>query len=715
MSTNPKLGRRSFLQAGAAAAGGLLIGFYLPEKGQLLAQGPQGGRGGAPATLYPNAFVRVGTDDIVTLTIHKPENGQGTETSIAMLLAEELECDWKKVRTEFAPINPTFYGGERQGTFGSQAVRTSWTPLRRTGAAAKDMLIQAAATRWGVDKSMCRAENSTVVNLSTNARLSYGSLADAASKLPVPANVVLKDPSQFRLLGKPMKRRDAAIKSSGQAMYAMDVKVPGMVYAVVQRSPVVGGKVASFDATKARAVPGVKHVIQIPEGIAVIAENTYAATEGRKALDVKWDEGANASLTSAAIREKLVALTSKPGAVARNIGTAEASLASAAKKVEVAYEVPYLAHAPMEPFSCVADVRADSAELWVGTQIPGIANSDAMRVAGLTADKVKLHTLYMGGGFGSRGGGEFINEAVGISKAIGTPVKLMYTREDDLAHGKFRPTSYARMAAGLDAQGWPVAFTSNIACSSFAGIQSNGVDREGVAGVADTLYSIPNVLVHYSEPGISIPTNYWRSVGHSQNTFFMEAFIDEMAAAGGKDPVELRRRLLSAPSAARLLGVLNLAAEKSNWGKPLPAGRFRGVAVVNCFGSFNAQVAEVSVTAGKLQVHRVVSAVDCGMVVNPAGIVQQQQSAIVYGLSAALRGAITFDKGRVVQTNFHQYEPLRINEMPVVEVHIVPSTEASGGMGEVGTPAIAPAVANAIFAATGKRVRQLPFSSNPLA
>jgi isoquinoline 1-oxidoreductase beta subunit len=454
-------------------------------------------------------------------------------------------------------------------------------------------------------------------------------------------------------------------------------------------------------------------VVQIPEGIAVVAENTYAATEGRKVLDVKWIDGANASLTSAGIREKLMALTSTPGGVAKNSGTAEASLVSAAKKVEVEYEAPYLAHAPMEPYSCVADVRADSAELWAGTQIPGIANSDAVRVAGLSADKVKLHTLYMGGGFGSRGGGAFITEAVGISKAIGAPVKLLYTREDDLAHGKFRPTSYARMAAGLDDQGWPVAFTSNIACSSFAGMQ-NGVDREGVAGVADTLYSIPNVLVHYHEPGIDIPTNFWRSVGHSQNTFFMEAFVDEMATAGGKDPVKLRRKLLSGPGGARLLGVLNLAVEKSGWGKPLPAGRFRGVAVVNCFGSFNAQVAEVSVTSGKVQVHRVVSAVDCGMVVNPSGIVQQQQSAIVYGLSAALRGAITFDKGRVEQTNFHQYEPLRINEMPVVEVHIMPSTEASGGMGEVGTPAIAPAVANAIFAATGKRIRRLPFSSAPL-
>jgi isoquinoline 1-oxidoreductase beta subunit len=488
-----------------------------------------------------------------------------------------------------------------------------------------------------------------------------------------------------------------------------------MLYAVVARPPVYGGKVASFDPAKAKAVAGVKQVIQIPEGIAIVAENTWAAMEGRKALQVQWNDGANAGLTSDAIRKRLEAmLTSKPGAVARTVGTADAALSSSEKKVAADYEAPYLAHAPMEPHTCVADVRADSCEVWAGTQIPGIAHSDAVRVSGLTADKVKVHTLYMGGGFGSRGGGAYISEAVGISKAIGAPVKLTYTRDDDLQHDRYRPASFTRFAAGLDAQGWPVAFKSQTACSSFAGL-NNGLDREGVAGIADTLYSIPNVLVDYREPEINIPTNYWRSVGHSQNTFFNECFIDELAAAGGKDPVELRRKLLTGANAARLLGVLNLAAEKSDWGKPLPAGRFRGIAVVNCFGSFNAQVAEVSITQGKVRVHRVVSAVDCGVVVNPAGVVQQMQSAIVYGLSAAFRGAITLNAGSVVQTNFHQYEPLRIHEMPVVEVHIVPSTQAPGGIGEVGTPAIAPAVVNAVSAAVGRRIRRLPLSLENLA
>jgi isoquinoline 1-oxidoreductase beta subunit len=658
----------------------------------------------------------VGSDDVVTLIVHKPENGQGTETSIAMLLAEELDCNWSKVKTEFAPINAAFYGGATQGTFGSQAVRTSWTPMRRAGAAVREMLMQAAATRWGVDKSQCRTENGVVINTATNARLSYGSVADAASKLAVPANPTLKDPAQFKLLGKPVKRLDTAAKSTGKALYAIDVNLPGMLHAVVARSPVFGGKAAGFDAARAKAVKGVRHVVEIPEGIAVVADNTWAAMEGRKALDIRWDEGANANVSSATIRQRMSELTEKPGATGRPVGNGEAALATAAKRIDAIYEAPYLAHAPMEPHTCVADVHSGTCAVWAGTQIPGIAHSNAVQVTGLAADKVQVHTLYMGGGFGSRGGGAYIQEAVGISKAIGLPIKLTYSRDDDLQHDRYRPASFARMAAGLDAEGWPIAWTARIACSSFSvqGLR-NGFDSEGVAGVADTLYNFPNVFVGYHEPGIGIPTNYWRSVGHSQNTFFAESFLDELAAAGGKDPVELRRRMLGGTNAARLLGALNLAAEKAGWGKPLPAGHFQGVAAVNCFGSFNAQIAEVSITEGKLRVHRVVSAVDCGQVANPAGVAQQMESAIVYGLSAALRGAITIEKGRVQQTNFHQYEPLRMSEMPVIETHIVPSTQAPGGMGEVGTPAIAPAVTNAIFKATGKRIRRLPISLEKLA
>ena len=698
---NVKLNRRGFLKISTAAAGGLLVGFYMPGKSELAAQS-------ANTIKNLNAFVHIGTDDLVTFIIHKPENGQGTTTSLSQLLAEELEVDWKKIRWEYAPINPV-YGAGLQGTVGSQAIRSTYTPLRQAGAAAREMLIQAAAQQWGIDKAQCRAENSTVINTVTNAKLSYGSLADAASKLPAPAanTIQLKPATAFKVVGKPTKRLDTPEKITGKAEFALDVVRPGMLYAVVARCPVTGGSVASFDPTAAKAVPGVKHVVQIPEGIAIVADNTWAAMEGRKALVVQWNEGENAALNTAAIREILSKAIATPGNVAKRQGEGEAALATAAKQIEAVYEAPYLAHAPMEPFTCVADVKGDSCEVWVGSQLPSVANGNAIQASGLPANKINLHTLYMGGGFGSRGGGAYVTETVGISKALGIPIKVTYTREDDLSTDRFRPASYMRFKAGLDSSGKLTAWTARVSCSSFAGLQ-NGLDREGTAGISDILYNIPNIQVEYREPGIKIPTNYWRSVGHSQNTFFTESFIDELAIEAGKDPVEFRRELLA--NQPRLLGALNLAAEKAGWGKPLPAGRAMGVAAVNCFGSFNAQIAEVSIVQGKVRVHRVVSAVDCGQAVNPAGVEQQMQSAIVYGLSAALRGNITFEKGRVQQTNFHQYEPLRIDEMPVIETYIVPSTNNPGGMGEVGTPAIAPAVGNAIFKATGKRVRRMPFS-----
>jgi isoquinoline 1-oxidoreductase beta subunit len=701
---NSKLDRRSFLKVGTTAAGGLLVGFYLPGKGALAAQS-------GVSIKNLNAFVHVGTDDLVTFIIHKPENGQGTTTSLAQLLAEELEVDWKKIRWEYAPIGQVYASGGLQGTVGSQAVRTTYNPLRQAGAVAREMLKQAAAQQWGIDKAQCRAENSTIVNTVTNARLSYGSLADAASQLTPPAanTIQLKPVSEFKVVGKPTKRLDTPAKVTGKAEFALDVRRPEMLYAVVARCPVTGGSVASFDATKAKAVAGVKHVVQIPEGVAVVADNTWAAMEGRKALVVQWNEGENAALNTEAIRDILTKATATPGNVATRRGEGEAALATSAKLIEAIYEAPYLAHAPMEPFTCVADVKPNSCEVWVGSQLPSVANGNAIQASGQPASQINLHTLYMGGGFGSRGGGAFVTEAVGISKALGIPIKLTYTREDDLQTDRFRPASYVRFKAGMDASGKLMTWTARASCSSFSAQgMRNGVDREGVAGIDDILYSIPNIQVEYREPGIKIPTNYWRSVGHSQNTFFTESFIDELAIAAGKDPVEFRRELLA--TQPRLLGALNVAAEKAGWGKPLPAGRAMGVAAVNCFGSFNAQIAEVSIVQGKVRVHRVVSAVDCGIAVNPAGVEQQMQSAIVYGLSAALRGNITFEKGRVQQTNFHQYEPLRMDEMPVIETYIVPSTSNPGGMGEVGTPAIAPAVANAIFKATGKRVRRMPFS-----
>jgi isoquinoline 1-oxidoreductase beta subunit len=695
-----KLDRRSFLRNTAAGAGGLLIGFYLPSQSRLKAD--------AVASKL-NAYVHVGSDDTVALFIHKAEMGQGTVTSLSMLLAEELECDWKKIRTEFPGVSRE-YGF--QGVVGSASIRSSWTPLRQAGASAREMLIAAAAKKWGVDPSACRAENNSVINTSSGAKLSFGSLAEEASKLPVPANVTLKDPKQFRLIGKATKRLDTPSKVDGTATFGIDVRRPGMQYAVIARCPVFGGKVASFDASKAKAVPGVKSVVQVSNGVAVLADNTWNAMEGRRALAIQWDEGPTAAMNSTLLSQMFADKIQQPGAVARKDGDAAAAIANATKKIDATYEVPFLAHAPMEPMNCAADVRADSCEVWASTQMQTSARDTAVKITGLKPESVQLHTEFMGGGFGRRGQVDFISEAVEVSKAAGVPVKVTWSREDDLQHDMYRPASACRFSGALDADGWPVAVTARIACPPFGGLQ-NGVSRNGVEGVSTMPYSVANFLCDYHAVDAGIPVTYWRSVGYSQNTFFIESFLDELAALGGKDPVEVRLRMLA--NQPRLRAALELAADKAGWGKPLPAGRARGVSVVNNVGSFTAQIAEVSAAGGKIKVHRVVCAVDCGQVVNPAGVEQQIQSAIVFGLTAALKGGITIDRGRVQQENFHQYEVLRIEEMPVVEVHMVPSSAAPGGIGEAGTPGIAPAVTNALFAATGKRVRRLPILAADLA
>jgi len=699
MSTN--LSRRNFIQVGAAATGGLLVSVYAPDKLRAAT---------TPAKL--NAFIHIGSDDMVTFMIHKSEMGQGPVTALSQLLAEELECDWTKIRTEFPGVDPAY--GPLQGTFGSMTIRTSYNSMRQAGATARMMLIQAAAQKWGVDASQCRAENNAVINTVTNARASFGSLADDAAKIPAPKNVTLKEAKDFRLIGTSVKRRDTTDKVTGRTPFGLDMRLPGMLYAALARCPVYGGKVKSFDASKAKAVPGVKNAVEISNGVAVIADNTWSAMEGRKALQIVWDEGHNANLTSAGIRKEFADLTEKPGANARKQGDAPAAMASAAKKVEALYEAPYLSHAPMEPLNCTAVVRPDGCEVWASTQIQTAAHHIAMKITGLSADKVQIHTQWLGGGFGRRGGADYIGEGVEIAKALtGTPVKLTWSRDDDLQHDTYRPGSVTKFAAALDAQGNPVALTSTVACPSFAGLQ-NGVDRAAVEGIANMAYfgGIPNAQVDYHVPPTDIPTSYWRSVGYSQNTFFTESFIDELAHAAGKDPVAFRRALVA--KSPRLVAVLDLAADKAGWSKPLPAGRYRGVALVDNLGSFNAQVAEISIDKGKLRVHKVVTAVDCGQVVNPAIVVQQIRSGIVYGLSA-MKGAITFDKGRVQQQNFNNYEVLRIDEAPEMEVYIVPSTAAPGGIGEASTPAIGPAVANAIFAATGKRLRKLPIRNEDLA
>jgi isoquinoline 1-oxidoreductase beta subunit len=691
--------RRSFLRSGAAAAGGLLIGCYLPERRPLAAD-----TAGAGNKL--NAWVLVGNDDTVTLYIHKAEMGQGTVTSLSMLLAEELECDWSRIRTEFPGVNPA-YGGF-QGVVGSQSIRSSYVSLRQAGASAREMLVAAAAQKWGVDKSACRAENGTVTNASSNARLTYGSLAEAAAALPAPSGVALKDPAQFKIVGKARKRLDTPGKVDGSITFGIDVRLPNMLYAVVERCPVFGGTVASFDDTKTKATPGVKSVVRISNGVAVVADSTWAAMEGRRKLAVKWDEGKVAAHSTPDIVQSFAEAAQQGGAAPlRTVGDAAAALAGAAKQLAAVYQTPYLAHAPMEPMNCTAWVRPDGADVWASTQMQTPARQIAAQKCGLPPEKVQLHTEYMGGGFGRRGAVDYIGEAVEVAKSLSVPVKVTWSREDDMQHDFYRPASYCRFAGGVDGDGWPVAWTASIACTSFGGGANTATE-----GVRDAAYTIPNFSVDYHNVDPGIPVSYWRSVGYSQNCFFAESFLDEMAHAGGKDPVEVRRRFLG--KNPRLLAALELAAEKSGWGKPLPAGRGRGVSVVNNIGSNTVQVAEVSVEKGKVKVHRVVCAVDCGAVVNPAGVAQQIASGIAFGLSAALKGGVTIRNGRVEQGNFHQYDVVRMDEMPRVEVHIVPSQAAPGGIGEASTPGIAPAVCNAIFAATGKRIRRLPIRAEDL-
>jgi isoquinoline 1-oxidoreductase beta subunit len=680
-------------------AGGLVVAVAIPQI-KSFSQ-----RSRAPLPLKPNAYIHIGPDDTVTFLIVKGEMGQGTLTSLSMILADELDCDWSKVRTEFAPVDPSSYG-PMQGVFGSTSIRTMWTPMRQAGAAARAMLVQAGAEKWNVDRTQIRTENGFVIGPSRDMRASYGSLAEAAMRLPVPANVLVKDPKTFKLIGTPVKRLDTRNKVSGATKFGIDAQVPGMLYAVTERCPVFGGKVASFDAMKARAVAGVKDVIQISNGVAVIADNTWSAMQGRRALSIKWNEGANANLNSATIRARMVELAEKPGAVGKSVGDAAGVIASAAKKLDAVYEAPYLAHACMEPLNCTASVTADSCEIWASTQMQSGASHTAVQITGLKPEQVRVNSMFMGGGFGRRGGVDFIGEAVEIAKAAGVPVKLTWMREDDIRNGPFRPAAYVKFGGAVDADGWPVALTARVVCPSFFG-RGDGVDGIAVEGIDDLEYKIPNFHLEYQKADGTVPTSFWRSVGYSQNTFFSESFLDELAAAGGKDPLEVRRRLLK--DSPRALRVVNLAAEKAGWGNAA-AGRFQGLALVNNIGSFTAQVAEIEMQKGKLRVVRVVCAVDCGRVVNPAIVNQQMESGIVYGLTAALKGAITIDNGQIQQSNFDRYEMLRIDEMPKIEVHIVSSEEEPGGVGEASVPPIAPAVANALFAATGKRVRSLPIS-----
>lgn len=711
------LNRRSFLKTGAAGLSGLVIGFSLPAVEEAIAATEKNPSG--PPVL--NAWIHVGTDNVVTVIIDKAEMGQGVMTSLAMLAAEQLDCDWSTVRTRFAPADRAAYG--LQSTGGSSSIRRSYDRIQKAGAAARWMLVSAAAKHWRVEPASCRTDRGAVVHSPTNRRLSYGSLAKSASKLPVPKDPPLKAPGEFRIIGKPLKRLDTPDKVTGRAQFGIDVRVPGMLHANVARCPVFGGRVGTFDASKARAVPGVKDVVSLSDRIAVVADNTWAAMEGRRALAITWDEGANANLSSQEIRQLFIARTQQPGAVDRNDGDAPSALASAARLVQAVYEAPYLAHATMEPMNCTAHVQPQSCEVWVPTQAQTRSQEVAAQAAGLPLEATTIHSTYLGGGFGRRVEADFVAEAVEISKAIGAPVKVTWTREDDIQHDYYRPASYVKFSAGLDPDGWPIALDAHIACPSiFTGIPGrvipnsarNGIDPTSTEGCSNIPYDIPNFRAEYHKAETAIPVGFWRSVGHSQNGFFSESFIDELAAATKKDPYEFRRRLLK--KAPRHLGALDLAAERSAWGTPPLPGRFRGIAVLYCYGSYVAEVAEISVdrSKGSVTVHRVVCAVDCGRVVNPDIIKAQMASAIVYGLTAALKGKITIDRGRVQQSNFHNYQILRMSEMPAIEVYQVESSEAPGGVGEPGAPVIAPAVCNAIFAATGRRIRQLPIRPDDL-
>jgi isoquinoline 1-oxidoreductase beta subunit len=602
-----------------------------------------------------------------------------------------------------------------QFTGGSQSVTSEWERLRQAGAVAREMLLQAAAETWKVDRTQLRAEDGRV--LAPDGRvLTYGQLVDKARALPVPADVPLKDPSQFKIIGRATLRLDSRDKVTGTAIFGIDVRVPGMLTAVVARSPVFGGTVKDVRDAKARAIPGVRRVVQIPSGVAVVATSFWAARRGRDALEITWNEGDGATVDTTAMRATYATLAGMPGRSARREGSVEPALAGAARQLAADYEMPYLAHAPMEPLNCLVRLTGDRCEIWTGTQFQGMDRLNAAKAAGVPPERVDIHTTFLGGGFGRRATptSDFVVEAVHAAKAAGAPVKVVWTREDDIRGGYYRPMWHSRIAAGLDADGAPVAWRHTIVGQSilegtpFAGMVKDGIDATSVEGAGDLPYAIPNVAVDLHSPTSPVPVLWWRSVGHTHTGFVVESFVDECAHAAGRDPYEYRKALLAGQP--RHLGVLTLAAEKAGWGTPVPTGRARGIAVHASFGSWCAQVAEVSVSDGRPRVHRVVCAIDCGRAINPETIRAQMESGIVFGLTAALYGQITLKEGRVEQSNFHDYPVLRLNEMPEVEVHIVPSTERPSGIGEPGTPLMAAAVCNALFALTGRRLRRLPIA-----
>jgi isoquinoline 1-oxidoreductase beta subunit len=701
--------RRTFLVTSAAAGGGLLLGVYLPRSIGAKAQVADG-------IFAPNAFLRIRPDDSITLIMPQVEMGQGTYTSMSMLIAEELEVDLVKVILEAAPPSDKLYANPLLGfqvTGGSTSVPGFWEPLRRAGATARVMLIHAAAVQWSVDPASCRAEKGEVVS-PTGQRLNYGALVDAAAKLPVPDKVALKDPKDFTLIGTPAKRLDTPEKVNGKAKFGIDAMIPGMKFATVAACPVFGGKLKSVNDSKAIAIKGVHQVVRIDNAVAVVGDHMWAAMQGLAALDIEWDEGPNANVSTESIVEQMARASQHDGVVARSDGDVAKSMPTAAKRIDAVYEMPFLAHAAMEPMNCTVHVTKDSCDIWVGIQVVSRAQATAAEVTGLPPERIQVHNHLIGGGFGRRLDVDGITQAVAIAKQVDGPVKIVWSRKEDIQHDVYRPYYYDRFTAGFDAQDRLVAYHHRVTGSSILARWAppafvNGLDEDAINGAAKEMpYAIPNILVDYvrdEPPGLT--TGWWRGVGPTHNVFVVESFIDELAVETKKDPVEFRRSLLG--KQPRVLGVLNLAAEKAGWGTSLPDSVGRGVSVQFAMGTYLSQVAEVEVSKeGEVKVRRVVCAVDCGQIVNPDTIVAQIEGGIIFGISAALWGEITLRGGRVEQHNFNDYRVLRINETPLIEVHLVKNTEAPGGIGEPGTIGVAPAMANAIFAVTGKRVRKLP-------
>ena len=708
MRPGSELSRRDFLNATATVGGGLIIALSLP--------GPASPAAGRPSVSQLNAWLKISRDNSVTIIVDRSEMGQGVYTALPMLMAEELNINLDLIQIVAAPVGDAYIspgnGGQITGT--SNSVQESWDKLRTAGATARTMLIAAAAQRWRVDPAQCHAKNGTIVNAQGGV-LTYGELADAAAKLPTPKDVKLKPKADFEIIGKSRPRTDTPGKVDGSAEFGLDVKLPGMLHAALAQSPVLGGKVRAVDSSAAEKMPGVRKVMITASGVVVVADHFWQALKARNALTITWDPGQNVGLDNAAIQAQLKKTAAAgDGLAARVDGNAAAALKSAAQRLSAAYYLPLLAHATMEPMNCTADVKADGCDLYVGTQVQQVAQATAATAAGLQPAQVRVYTTLIGGGFGRRLDIDFIPAAVEASKAVGAPVKVIWTREDDMTHDTYRPPAYEEVSGGLDAAGklvaWKLHITSpSITARMFPPVK--GVDDSVIEAAVNNLYDVPNLAISYSRQEIGIDVGYMRSVSHAPNCFVIESFMDELAAAAGKNPYDFRMQHLGKKPRQRR--VLQLAAERAGWGKAT-AGRHQGMALMEGYTTHLAQVAEISIVGGELKVHKIVCVVDCGQMVNPRIVESQIESGIVFGLSAALWGEVTIVGGKVQQTNFNNYRLLRNNELPELVVHLVDSDAAPGGIGEAAVPLVAPAICNAIFTATGRRLRALPIGTQKL-